>query len=299
MERLYTDYSNKNIPIPSQNEYKLQLISKVEHLLKRMRWKTLQFQGKLESDNKETYGFKSRKCPNGIDKLSKFEDDLMLMIKNIEFRNVSNTFQDQLRNDISKINTGKAIIPADKTHNLYKMEKGDYNKYLTENITKTYKKSDMNKVNKLNFEVKKIANKLSICDRVDRLQNDEAYITKDHKKNFQTNPTFRLTNPSKTNIGKISKKVLDEINEKITSSIGVNQWKNSNAVIEWFKSILNKSKRSFIVFDIENFYPSISLTLFNNAIQFAKEICEIPDNDLSIIMHSRKTLLFNNGEPWI
>ena len=67
MERLYTDYSNKNIPIPPQNEYKLQLISKVEHLLKRMRWKTLQFQGKLESDNKETYGFKSRKCPNGVD----------------------------------------------------------------------------------------------------------------------------------------------------------------------------------------------------------------------------------------
>ena len=156
MERLYTDYSNKNIPIPSQNEYRLQLISKVEHLLKRMRWKTLQFQGKLESDNKETYGFKSRKCPNGIDELSKFEDDLMLMIKNIEFRNVSNTFQDQLRNDISEIrNTEKVIIPADKTRNLYKMEKDDYNKYFTENITKTYKKSNMNKVNKLNLEAKK------------------------------------------------------------------------------------------------------------------------------------------------
>ena len=249
----------------------------------------------------ETYGFKSRKCPNGIDELSKFEDDLMLMIKNIEFRNVSNTFQDQLRNDISKIrNTEKVIIPADKTRNLYKIDKDDYNKYLIENITETYKKSDMNKVNKLNLEAKKIADKLSISDRVDRLQNDEAYITiKDHKKNFQTNPTFRLTNPSKTNIGKISKKILDKINEKITSSMSVNQWKNSNAVIEWFKNIQNKSKRSFIVFDIENFYPSISLTLFNNAIQFAKEICEIPDNDLSIIMHSRKTLLFNNGEPWI
>ena len=197
-----------------------------------MRWKTLQFQGKLESDNKETYGFKSRKCPNGIDELSKFEDDLMLMIKNIEFRNVSNTFQDQLRNDISEIrNTEKVIRRADKTPNLYKMEKDDYNKYLTENITKTYKKSDMNKVNKLNLEAKKI-DKLSISDRVDRLQNNEAYITiKDHKKNFQTNPTFRLINPSKTNIGKISKKILDEINEKITSSIGVNQWKNSNAVI--------------------------------------------------------------------
>ena len=105
MERLCTDYSNKSIPIPSQNKYKLQLISKVEHLLKRMRWKTLQFQGKLERDNKEKYGFKSRKCPNGIDELSKFEDDLMLMIQNIEFRNVSNTFQDQLKNGISEIRT--------------------------------------------------------------------------------------------------------------------------------------------------------------------------------------------------
>ena len=97
------------------------------------------------------------------------------MIKNIEFRNVSNTFQDQLRNDISEIrNTEKVIIPADKTRNLYKMEKDDYNKYFTENITKTYKKSNMNKVNKLNLEVNKIADKLSIPDRVDRLHNNEA-----------------------------------------------------------------------------------------------------------------------------
>ena len=192
MERLYTDYSNRNIPIPLQNEYKLQLISKVEHLLKRMRWKILQFQGKLESDNKETYGFKSRKCPNGIDELSKFEDDLMLMIKNIEFRNVSNTFQDQLRNDIFEIrNTEKVIIPADKTRNLYTMEKDDYNKYFTENITKTYKKSNMNKVNKLNLEAKKIAYKLSISDRVDRLQNNEAYITtKDHQKKLPNQSNF-------------------------------------------------------------------------------------------------------------
>ena len=42
----------------------------------------------------------------------------------------------------------------------------------------------MNIVNKLNLEAKKITDKLSISDRVDRLQNNEAYITsKDHKKN--------------------------------------------------------------------------------------------------------------------
>ena len=47
------------------------------------------------------------------------------------------------------------------------------------------------------------------------------------------------------------------------------------------------------------FYPSISLTLFNNTIQFAKEICDIPDNDISIIVHARNILLFSNGEPWV
>ena len=116
----------------------------------------------------------------------------MLMIKSIEFRNVSNTFQDQLMNDIFEMrNTEKVIIPADKTRNLYTMEKDDYNKYFTENITKTYKKSNMNKVNKLNLEAKKIADKLSISDRVDRLQNNEAYITtKDHQKKLPNQSNF-------------------------------------------------------------------------------------------------------------
>ena len=55
MERLHTDYSNKNIPIPTKEEYKTRLISKVESTLKRMCWKALQLLGKLESNKKETY----------------------------------------------------------------------------------------------------------------------------------------------------------------------------------------------------------------------------------------------------
>ena len=39
----------------------MQLISKVESVLKRMRWKAPQFLGKLGSSNKETCGFKSQK----------------------------------------------------------------------------------------------------------------------------------------------------------------------------------------------------------------------------------------------
>ena len=67
MERLYTDYSNKNISIPSRNEYQIQLISKVENVLKRIRWKALQFLEKLEENDKETYEFKSRIRPQSAD----------------------------------------------------------------------------------------------------------------------------------------------------------------------------------------------------------------------------------------
>ena len=79
------------------------------------------------------------------------------------------------------------------------MEKEDYNKSLSENITKTYKKSNRNKVNKLNLDAKKIPHKLLISDRVARLQKNKAYITvKDRKGNFQNSPTFRFINPNKT-----------------------------------------------------------------------------------------------------
>ena len=53
------------------------------------------------------------------------------------------------------------------------------------------------------------------------------------------------------------------------------------------------------MFDIENFYPSITLELLNNAIKFASEKCTISENDLSIIMQSRQTLLFYDKQSWV
>ena len=40
-------YSSKNIPIPSKEDYEMHLISKTELLLKRMLWRALAFHGKL------------------------------------------------------------------------------------------------------------------------------------------------------------------------------------------------------------------------------------------------------------
>ena len=41
MEKLSFGYSLKNIPIPSERSYKLQLMEKTEMVIKRMRWKAI------------------------------------------------------------------------------------------------------------------------------------------------------------------------------------------------------------------------------------------------------------------
>jgi hypothetical protein len=81
-----------------------------------------------------------------------------------------------------------------------------------------------------------------------------AFVTvKDHKENFKTNPKFRLRNPAKSELGKISKITLDNINSQIRKRTKVNQWKNSLSVIDWFNNIKNKPRHSFLTFDIAEF----------------------------------------------
>ena len=102
------------------------------------------------------------------------------------------------------------------------------------------------------------------------MQESESYITvKDHKEDFPHKASCRLINPSKSDISEISQHILDKINQKFRSVTEVNHWKNSHSVTDWFKNICDKSTASFFVFNIENFYPSISLKLLDNAINFA------------------------------
>ena len=107
---------------------------------------------------------------------------------------------------------------------------------------------------------------------------------KDHKEHFTNKISCRLINPSKSDIGKISKTILDKIITKIVSLISVNQWENSTSVTDWYKTIPNKDHYRFIIFDIENFYPSISLEIFNEALNFAKTPTDISETDVSIMM---------------
>ena len=119
-----------------------------------------------------------------------------------------------------------------------------------------------------------------VFGRIEKMEETEAYITvKDHKEGFPHKLSFRLINPSKFDKGKISKNLLDNINEILILTTNVNQWKNTTTVTDQFKNIANKKQCSFIQFDVGNFYPSISLNLFNEAIQYASTITEISDSE--------------------
>ena len=70
-----------------------------------------------------------------------------------------------------------------------------------------------------------------------------AFITlKDHKENFKSNQKCCLINPSKSEMGIVSKKYLENIISKLISKFQYNQWRSTSTVIEWFKAIKNKTK---------------------------------------------------------
>ena len=273
MEKLKFEYSYKNIPIPSVRSYKLYLLEKIEMVIKRMRWKAYFFNKKDENNEiQETYGLKSLNCPPQIKELSAFEDELFNLINILKFRKIRSAFQNKLKEDIKTINEEtKTLTFADKTTNMYKLTKEEYNKFLKDSITTTYKMVNDNINKRINIEGKNIIKNTNIAGRILTNGKDESFITlKDHKPNFQNNPKTRLINPAKNEIGRLSKSILDRINKELKEITKVNQWKDTAEVLKWFSNIEEKSKHKFIVFDIKDFYPSISKTLLNKALKFAK-----------------------------
>ena len=127
------------------------------------------------------------------------------------------------------------------------------------------------------MEAKNIAKKIQLSDRIECLAKTPAFITlKDHKDNFQSSLHCRLINPYKSELGKVSKSILENLNQHLVKLLHVNQWKNSASVIEWFWNIEDKKNCTFIKFDIREFYPSITETILDKALLFAKYITTYP-----------------------
>ena len=201
---------------------------------------------------------------------------------------------------IRKIKQSQNVfVFADKTSTIYEMPEQQHKKLLHDNVTKTYKIAPPKLETSINLEAKKIAELINLDDRIKCIARTPAFITlKDHKPDFRQNPSCRLINPAKNELGKVSKLIIEKINKKLISELHFNQWKNTNSVLKWFIDISNKKNCSFIQLDIKEFYPSINEGILTNAIQFAELNTTIDDKDLSLIMHCRKSLLFFGNETW-
>ena len=80
---------------------------------------------------------------------------------------------------------------------------------------------------------------------------------KGYKGNFRSAHPCHLINPCKSEIGKISKSILENINRNLANLLQGNQLRNSESVIKWFYSVESKSQCKFIHLDIVEFYPSM------------------------------------------
>ena len=230
-----------------------------------------------------------------------FERDLWDLVNKIKFLKVSSNFQNQLKEDIKAIKKSKNIfVFADKTSNIQQTEKNEYNKLTTDAITSAYKKASDKISNKVNADGKKIIENKAVVNGMFVNGSNSCFITlNDHKPNFLNNPRVRLLNPAKNEIGRISKSILDRINTSLRNLIKVNRWKDTREVIEWFKNITNKQKHKFIVFEIKDFYPTITKDLLTKCLKFVEEKVQISDYDTKIIYHARKSLLFNEEGTWM
>ena len=196
LEKFNFGFSSKVIGQYPKSLYIRDLIDRVNDVSKRIRWKYIWFkkeQWKKEQlrnrslveqdlenqdENVETneceqinsYGFRTEKHPPKQPELSKFEDEVLSIMTNIQFRLATN----DLQRDVTEVRkrlkeTDKVIIESDKTTNYYSMSCYDHDKKLLECITAEYKKGDLRLVNDINSEAMQLAQKLGMEKRIQKL----------------------------------------------------------------------------------------------------------------------------------
>ena len=303
-ELLELGYSPKNIPIGNRRQIRTILLDKTSKFLRNMRWRAWHFLNPGNEDIKVTYGFKSERAAPQVLELKEFEDKIITMVSNIEFKDsqgCKSEFQARLNSDIAKISSSaKMTIQADKSNNLYFISAEKYAKLLRDSITSEYKIAEEELFEEIIASEKEVSASIGLGNRMERPTVNNARITiKDHKNNFRTNTKCRLLNPSKVDSGRVSCEILARINTEARKLLKFNQWLKTTDVLEWFNRREIGRRASFIQFDIVNFYPSISKNLLDRSLEYLSKIVNIEKNELEIINSARKSLLHDRGTKWV
>ena len=170
------------------------------------------FDKKERPVNNMNFGFKSYLTLLQHELLSPFESDLYDMIRSIIFKPVKNDFQKKLAHDINNTKSSEnLLIFTKKTTNLYEMTPEQYKIILTNNVMKTYQKSELSTQLNIHREAKAIYKTLQLEKKMESYAERPAFISlKDHKENFKHNTKCRI-NPTKGEVGIVSKKFLRAI----------------------------------------------------------------------------------------
>ena len=67
-------YSLKNIPVPDDKVYRLEVIASADKTIANMRWRAWHFLNKTKTQTKQTFGFPTCNPAFRVDELNKFED---------------------------------------------------------------------------------------------------------------------------------------------------------------------------------------------------------------------------------
>ena len=239
-----------------------------------MRWAAAFYLGILKSNDekKETYGLPSQATVPLVPELYNFSNAVTELITGTKWRrNVNNPLQQEMKNVMrdNLTNNANMIGLADKSGNMYDVTPEDYDQRLHDHITQDYRKGSLDQFNEVAKKDKIIAKKLDIDDRMFVTMPREAFGTyKDTKENFRQNPSMRVLNPCKQEIGRVSKQLIEKLIIDVRNKTGLLQWKNTLSCLQWFDKIQNKEEYNFIQFDVVNFYGSISKRLLEETVEW-------------------------------
>ena len=131
-----------------------------------MNWRAFYYSKQTEmwNNTKETFGFKSNKCPPPCSDLIPFEKKLSDKVTSLKFSHVRDSFQRELNKDIRKIKSSPNIfVFSDKTNIIYEISNDHHHKLFDDNVTKTYEKSPSNLVTSINLKQKAYLTSLKLA----------------------------------------------------------------------------------------------------------------------------------------
>ena len=222
-------------------------------------------------------------------------------MKHRERRDIQSDFLNELDKKAKEIRKSENVfVGADKSSNYYEMSKEHHAKLLLKAINKDYRKAPEGKVDEVNKGAKSLSDNLAISDKVFKLELKQSVITiKDHKPDYMNATQTRLINPTKSHLGRVGKIKLEELNKKVRSKTGLVQWKNTDSTIDWFKALEEKQNLSFLQFDIDSYYPSITPQLLDRALDWASELVNVSREDRELFHQTKDSLLYDRGTVWV